>query len=340
MRTLRFAAIGAGFWARFQIAGWRETGGAECVAIYNRTQAKAKLLASEIGIPKVYETAEEMLSHEQVDFVDVITGVETHRLYVEMAASKKFPVVCQKPLGTSLADAEAAVEACQRAGVPLLVNENWRWQTPIRRLHAELAKGDIGKPFRARMDMVSGFPVFDNQPFLRTLEQFILTDIGSHVLDTARFLFGEADSLYCQTQRIHTDIAGEDVATVVLRMRSGATAIVNMGYAGNYLEHDRFPETYVFIEGSRGSLELGPDFWIRKTTSTGTHSYRWPPRHYPWADPAYDVVHASIVDCQANLAAALRGDSLAETTGSDNLNTVRLVFAAYESARSGNAVRL
>jgi predicted dehydrogenase len=224
--------------------------------------------------------------------------------------------------------------------VPLLVNENWRWQIPIRQVKAALDSGAIGRPFRARIDMISGFPVFANQPFLRTLEQFILTDLGSHILDVARFLFGDADKLYCQTARVHTDILGEDVATVMLRMQSGATVLVEMGYAENHLERDRFPETFLFIEGERGSIELAPDFWLRVTTSEGTHARRCPPPRYPWADPAYDVVHSSIVPCQRNLADALHGRVAAETSAEDNLRTVRLVFAAYESARTGETVQL
>lgn len=56
-------------------------------------------------------------------------------------------------------------------------------------------------------------------PFFKTLEQFILTDMGSHVLDAARYLFGEARSVYCQTRRVHHDIRGEDdVATVMMDM--------------------------------------------------------------------------------------------------------------------------
>ena len=46
-------------------------------------------------------------------------------------------------------------------------------------------------------------------------------------------------------------------------------------------------------------------------------------------------MHASGVPCNQNLLAALRGEGRAETTGEDNLKTVRLVFAAYESAASG-----
>jgi predicted dehydrogenase len=230
--------------------------------------------------------------------------------------------------------------ACRTAGVPLYINENWRWQTPIREFQRRLAAADIGEIFRARIRMVSGFRVFENQPFLRELEQFVLTDMGSHVLDTARFLFGEAESVYCQTFQAHKNIRGEDVATVMLKMRGGATVLVEMGYAENYLEQDRFPETSIFVEAGRGSAELALDYWIRITTSDGTHSLRRPPPRYAWADPRYDVVHSSIVPCQANLLAAMRGECAAETTGEDNLKTVRLVFASYESAASGRVVRL
>ena len=337
MNKLRFAAIGAGFWARYQLAGWRETGGAECVAIYNRTKAKAEKLAEELGIPAVYDDAEEMLRAEKPDFVDVITDVDTHAKYVHLAASYKLPVVCQKPFAPSVEIAERMAAACREAGAPLLINENFRWQTPIRQLHRVLQSGQIGRPFRARIDFISGFPVFANQPFLKELEQFILTDLGTHTLDVARFLFGEPASLYCQTRKVHAGIKGEDVATIVLETGS-ATVLVQMAYAENYLERDAFPETSVFVEGDRGSAELAPGYWIRVTTESGTHAKRYPPPRYEWANPEYDVVHASIVPCQANLLAALQGAAPAETTAEDNLKTLRLVFASYDSAARNEVV--
>jgi predicted dehydrogenase len=196
----------------------------------------------------------------------------------------------------------------------------------------------IGKPFRARIDMISGFPVFKDQPFLRELRHFILTDLGSHILDVARFLFGEANSLYCQHQRVQDNINGENVATVMMKTELDVTVLCEMAYAENYLERECFPQTLMFVEGDRGSVELAPDYWVRVTTEAGTNAWRCPPSHYSWADPAYDLVHASIVPCQANLIAALRGDQAAETTGDDNLKTVRLVFAAYASAESDAVV--
>jgi predicted dehydrogenase len=340
VQTTRFALFGAGFWARYQLAGWLELPGVSCSAICDLTQSKADELAHRFGVPASYDDPERLLDEAPVDFVDICTPVETHADLVLLAARRKLPVVCQKPMARSWTEAERMVEACREAGVLFLANENWRWQAPIRALKRVLDEGAIGQVFRARISMVSGFPVFVNQPFLRELEHFVLMDMGSHLLDTARFLFGEAATLYCQTQRVHTDIRGEDVATVMLRTQDGATVSIEMGYAENYLERECFPQTLIFVEGTKGSAELAPDYWVRVTTASGTHARRVPPPRYCWADPAYEVVQSSIVPCQANLLAALRGEAQAETTGEDNLRTMRLVFAAYESAAEGKVIRL
>ncbi len=340
MTALRFAIFGTGFWARFQLAAWRELPGVACVALCDRTRTKADALARAFDVPAVYDDPEQLLAREHLDFVDIITDVDTHSPLVHLAAAHKLPVICQKPMAPSLPAAEQMVRTCREAGVPFFLHENWRWQTPIRQLKRVLDEGQIGTPFRARIDMISGFPVFANQPFLKDLKQFILSDLGSHLLDVARFLFGEAESLYCQTHRVHADIQGEDVATVMLKMGGRTTVLCEMAYAENFLERERFPETLFFVEGTAGSLELGPDHWLRVTTATGTHARRYPPPRYAWADPAYDVVQASMVPCHANLLQALRGEGPAETTGADNLQTVRLVFASYESAANNRVVSI
>jgi predicted dehydrogenase len=333
MNQLRFAIFGAGFWAHYQLAAWRELKAVECVAIYNRTLAKAEALAKTFDVRGVYSDPEQLLAREKLDFVDIITDVDSHAHFVKLAAERGLPVICQKPMAPTLKEATELVEFCRRKKVPFFVHENWRWQTPIRQLHRILTEGHIGAPFRARIDMISGFPVFANQPFLKELEQFILTDLGTHILDVARFLFGEAHGLYCQTNRVHRDIQGEDVATVMMRMGKAETAVLcEMAYAENPLEREVFPQTLIFVEGEKGSLELAPDYWIRLTTKDGTLARRYPPQRYAWANPAYDVVQASIVDCHANLLGALPGKHAAETTGEDNLKTLKLVFAAYDSA--------
>src|SRR5262245_10810110 len=173
-RPLRFAMFGAGFWARYQLAAWRELEDAKCVAIYSRTLEKAQRLAAELGVPRASDDAENLLTTEKLEFLDIVTDVGSHAQFVELAARHRLPVICQKPLARSLAEAQSMAAACQGAGVPLLVHENFRWQRPIRELKRQMDLGSIGRPFRARIDMISGFRVFENQPFLRDLEEFIL----------------------------------------------------------------------------------------------------------------------------------------------------------------------
>jgi D-apiose dehydrogenase len=333
---LRIGVVGAGFWTRFQLAAWRELEGVELVGITNRTRGRAEELAAEFGIGAVYDSAEELLAEASPDALDIVTAVETHRELVELAIAHGTAAICQKPLAPTLEDAEHMVAAAAAAGVPLLVHENFRWQAPIRALKAQLDAGAIGRPFRARIDFCSAFPVFENQPFLAELERFILTDVGTHILDVARFLFGEASSVYCQIDRVNPGIAGEDVATVVLR-HAETTSICSLSFASR-LELPSFPQTLVRIEGERGSLELADDYWVRTTLEGGTWSQRVAPHRYSWADPAYDLVHASIVPCNAHLLAVLRDGVEPETSGADNLRTLELVFGAYDSAASNAAV--
>ncbi len=323
------------------MAAWREVPGAECIALFNRTRAKGQAFAEEFGIPRVYDDPEELFRRERLDFVDLCTNPFTLPGFVKMAAAHRAPVISQKPMAPSVAIGEELVRTCADAAVPYYIHENWRWQPQLRQLKAVLESGEVGEPFRARITMVSGYPVFINEPTLNDLENFILTDMGTHILDIVRFYFGEPEHLYCQVHQVHHNIKGEDVATVLLLANEGKTTVTcEMGYPENYYEHDVFPQTLVFVEGSKGTAEVAADYWIRVTTSDGTRSRRYPPIAYPWARADHAAVHASIVICHAHLLKALRGEVQAETTGEDNLKTLKLVYGCYESARSGQALRV
>lgn len=338
MSELAFAMFGAGFWSQYQLAAWQELRSARCIAICDPIRSKAEALAERFGIPNVCEAADELFESNSPDFIDIVTNVETHAELVSLALSQRTPVICQKPMAPTLKSARVLVAEAQTAGVPFLIHENWRWQTPLRKLEEILASGELGDIVRARIDYANSFPVFDNQPFLKELEQFILTDIGTHILDTARFLFGEARNLYCQTRQMRSDIRGEDVATVILETDHDLTVTCNMSYASRW-EHDRFPQTLVTVEGTRGGASLCLDYKIR-VFGDQPRTIDATPQRYDWADPAYDLIHASIVDCHRNLLSEIEGTGKAETAAADNLRTLELVFASYESAATKSVVRL
>jgi len=77
---------------------------------------------------------------------------------------------------------------------------------------------------------------------------------------------------------------------------------------------------------------------VRCTRIDGTVETVAAPTPYPWVDPAYAVIQSSMVACIADLLAGVRGEHAAETTAADNLRTLALVEAAYESAESGLTV--
>lgn len=79
MSELRFAILGTGFWSRYQLAGWHELPGVRCVAMYNRTRAKAEALARDLDVAAVYTDPEEVITRERLDFIHIITDVGTHR---------------------------------------------------------------------------------------------------------------------------------------------------------------------------------------------------------------------------------------------------------------------
>lgn len=342
MEKLKLAVLGAGFWSQFQIGAWSEIPDVEIVALYNRTRSKAEALARKFQIGHVYDDAAAMFNSEKIDFVDIITDVDTHYKFVEMAVDAGIKeIICQKPMASDWETAKKMVEKCRDAGASLYIHENFRWQAPLRRVKEILDSGIIGNPFKARVSFLSGFPVFDNQPFLRELPHFILTDMGSHVLDICRFLFGEATKLWCQCKTVNREIRGEDVAVVMMEMANGMPLYAEMSYA-SIVEHDMFSTVNLLIEGEKGSLALGPgrSFAVSVTTAEGTRTEKIEIPYYDWADPDYIVNHESGIHINRNILDAIMGKGRAENSGEDNLETVRLIWASYESARRGKLIDL
>jgi predicted dehydrogenase len=340
MEKLKFAVLGCGFWSKFQIGAWSEIDGAELIAVYNRTRSRAEKIAEQFKVPRVYDSADDLFRNEKPDFVDIITDVDTHAHFVEMAVSHGIKnIICQKPMASDFTTAKRMVKLCSDAGAKLYIHENYRWQAPVRRFSQIVASGVIGKPFKARVSFLSGFPVFDNQPFLKELNHFILTDMGSHILDVIRFLFGECEELWCQTKAINKGIKGEDLAVVMMKMKSGMPVYTELSYA-SVVEHDSFSTLHILVEGEKGSVYLGPKFEIRTTTKDGTISEIVKFPSYPWADPDYIVNHESGIHINRNILNDILGKGRAENTGEDNLETVKLIWACYESAVSGGIIRI
>ncbi|MDQ6433953.1 Gfo/Idh/MocA family oxidoreductase [Mesorhizobium sp. LHD-90] len=339
MADLRGGLIGCGFFAVNQMHGWRDAKGAKIVAICDRDPERLKIVGDQFGIERRYADAAEMMAKEALDFVDIATTVGSHRALVELASSHRLPTICQKPFAPSLEDAKAMVAACGNAGVPLMVHENFRWQSPIQTVKAILDSGEIGTPFFGRISFRSAYDVFSGQPYLAEGERFIIEDLGIHILDIARFLFGDATTLTARTKRVNPRIRGEDVATILLDHLGGVTSVVDCSYATR-LPVEPFPETFVEIDGSDGTLRLGQGYRLTVTGKEGTHEQDVAPPVLPWASRPWHNIQESVAAIQQHWVDCLKAGRETSTSGADNLKTFALVEAAYASARHRQPVEL
>ena len=334
---LKGALVGCGFFARNQLAAWRETDGVEIVAVCDQRADRAAAVASEFCIPRRYDDSAVMAAAEQLDFVDIVTTVESHRALVELFAAHGVAVVCQKPFALDLAEGRAMVATCASAGVPLMVHENWRWQAPLLAVQSVLTSRAIGTPEVARVAFRHAYDIYAGQPYLLKGTRLALMDIGIHVLDVARAWLGEATRIACRTQRIDLRVTGEDSVSVLLDHEGGARSFVDFCFA-TQLHPDPFPQTLVAIEGSAGSLRLDQGFRLIVTTGHGVRESIVDAEVPAWGARPWHVIQDSVLRIQRHWVECLREGRAAATSGADNLRTLQLVELAYASAAAGRAL--
>jgi D-apiose dehydrogenase len=336
---LRGGVIGCGFFAINHLHGWRDARGAEIVAICDASVERLKIAGDQFGISARYADAVEMLRSEKLDFVDIATTAPTHRALCELAASQGVHVICQKPFAPTLEDAKAIVAACDKAGVVLMVHENFRWQSPIQKVKAILQSGEIGEAFFARVSFRSVYDVFTGQPYLAEGERFIVDDLGIHILDIARFLMGDVHNVSARIKRVNPKIKGEDVATALLDHGDGMTSVVDCSYA-SVLEKELFPQTLIEIDGAEGSLRLTADYKLAVTVGTTTRHVDVAPPLLSWASRPWHNIQESVQLIQQHWVDCLVARKEPQTSGRDNLKTFALVEAVYQSAATGSTIAL
>jgi predicted dehydrogenase len=323
---LRGGIIGCGFFAQFHIEGWRRTPGVELAAAVDPDLERARKAA-----PRAYATAEEMLDAERLDFVDIATRPDSHAALVRLAASRKVPVICQKPMAPGWADAVGMVEAAEAAGIPFMIHENWRWQPWYRALKDLIDRGEIGQPidywFRTRRNDGGGPAPYPSQPYFAGMPRLLIYETLVHHIDTARFLFGDLSAIYAQARRRNPVIAGEDQALVMLT-HAGISGLID-GHRFLDPEPDGPVMGEATVEGESGVLRLlGTGDIFRGSEKIWTNEVQ-----EGYRGDSVRATQRHFVDC-------LRTGVPFESGGREYLKTFRAVEAAYESIAESRAIPL
>jgi len=310
--------------------------GVELVSVCDLDSQKAERAAKKFGA-NFYTRAEQMLAAEEIDLIDIVTQADSHQDLAFSALENSVATIVQKPFAPTLPECIEIVDKAKSCGSWLAVHENFRFSRVMRSVKDIILNGEIGDLNWGRLSFRTGFDIYKNQPYLVHEKRFSILDSGIHILDLARFFFGEVERLSCETQRRNSKVIGEDTATMLLRHNSGAVSVVETTYEARRLP-DHFPQTLMEIEGSTGSIVLKPDQVITVTSKNRSYDRIVKTPMLPWFSKEWCVSQEAVLNTNLHLIDCYRQGVEPEISGRDNLNTFALVEAAYESAESHGSV--
>lgn len=318
--NLRIGLIGAGGIAREHLPAWRSLG----VEVSVFSHAGASALVAEFGGTAV-ATLSELLGG--VDVVDIVTPTPSHGRFALAALDARLPVVCEKPLARTAAEAERVIEAFDAADLPLYPGHVVRYFSEYAAAQAAIADGAIGEIAVQRFTRTGSAPAAawfhdDAQSGGIVLDQCL------HDLDFARWTAGEVATVYAQ----ESAAAGVRSVQVLLTHRSGALSTV----CGTWARPDTRFRTTFDIAGTGGVLTHDSAEHPLLQTDFGDQSVADVGRGLLPAMASESPFRAEL----GEFLIALRGGPPPRVSARDGLAAIRIAEAAQRSLVTGRAERV
>lgn len=274
---LRAGLIGAGFIGGVHAHAIRSAG-ARLTRISDSTPQRADEAARRLGAQAAAESAEALIAADDVDVVHICTPNATHAALAEQAIAAGKAVVCEKPLATSLQDADRLVAAAERAGVVTAVPFVYRYYPTVRETRSLIADGQAGHLWLLHGSYLQDWLAGSSQTNWRVDPSKgggsrAFGDIGVHWCDLMEFTTGHritrllARMSNAYSQRATADgmqaVGTEDGATVMFETDQGATGSlvasqVSLGRKNKlWFSFDGTEASYVFDQEQPDSLWIG-----------------------------------------------------------------------------------
>ncbi len=305
-------------------------------ALISGDPAKAKTIAAQYGIEHTYTYAdmEQMRGNPDIEAVYVVTPNALHREHTERAARAGKHVLCEKPMTVSVADGEAMVSACEKAGVQLMVAYRIQYEHNNRYL-TEMARG--GKLGTIRSVHAINTQNQSDPEQWRQIRQLSgggsLPDIGLYCLNTVRALTGEEPVEI--TAVIHSPANDprfrqvEDLVDFTLRFPSGIVAACTSCYSAH-----KHSELQV----------MGVDAWARVASAFNYNGQRLTVSRRDGiaeSEAEYTLNPSNQFALEIDhFAECIRTGRKPRTGGAEGVQDQRLMAAIYQAAASGRPVTL
>ncbi len=207
METLNVGLVGYKFMGKAHSNAFRKLGMffspsmKVCMkAICGRDEAWVRESAEKFGW-EGYETSwEKLVTRSDIDMVDIAAPSNVHKEIAIAAAESKKHIFCEKPLALNLKDAREMLAAAEKNGVKHQIGFNYRFVPAVQLAKKLIDEGKIGKIYHFRALYLQDWIIDPDFPLVWRLDKKIagsgsLGDLGAHVIDIARFLVGEFDSV-------------------------------------------------------------------------------------------------------------------------------------------------
>ncbi len=314
-------------------------GRVEIVGLVDLDRATAEARAAEFGLGAVTigTSLDDVLSQTKPDLLFDVVIPAARADVVATGLRHGCHVLSEKPMAASIAQGRAMIAAAAAVGKVHAVVQNRRFIAGIRRIHRLIASGALGELTSLNCDFFIGAHFGG---FREDMDNVLLLDMAIHTLDAARFMAGKAPkAVYC----LETNPRGS-----WYRHGAAANAIfefeddVVFNYRGSWAAEGANTswESAWRIIGTKGTLLWdGGEHFEARVVAGDTGFFRdLAEIDVPApADEAQTHGHASVI---ADFLGAIETGSTPETAGTDNIKSLAMVFAAIESARTGQRVTI
>lgn len=309
------------------------------VACYDINLETANQTASEHGISKVYAALDELLADPAIEIVDIAVQPWHQREIAEKALAAGKHLLCQKPLSDVFSNAVAIVEAGKKAGRKVAVNQQMRWSAGIAAARDLINRGFIGQPTDAQIQVTTNTP-WHMWPWLANSPRLEVQYHSIHYLDSLRSLFGNPEWVTSRHAKYPKQGAKAETKTItVLDYANGLQAMVAVNHhdeSGDGYATFRFLGTEGLIKGTIGLMYNYPQ---GRPDTFEIHRHEDKPEDWQNIQLEGMWIPDAFIGPMASLMEAIQTDSAPMTDATDNLNTLRILEAAYISAAENRSVR-
>lgn len=308
--------------AEAYIHNLRAIPGVEMIGIADEDIERGRRFAQQFESP-LFPSYQALLD-EKPDGVIICSENARHRPLVELAARAGVHVLCEKPLATNLADAQAIIDACKDAGVILMTAFPMRFSAPLTQVKDSLDRGEFGRIYSLNTTNQGRMPIHERAWFVdkELAGGGAIMDHTVHLTDVLRWYLGsEIVEVYAQSNHImHADkVDVETGALLMLTFENGIFASIDASWSK--------PFNYPTWGGLTMEMISERGLTVIDAFSQNLNIYRQEPAAQEWTYWGSDANQAMIEE----FINAIRQDRPPAVTGENGYKALEVVLAAYRS---------